>query len=118
MKRLLLFISLITYLACEESNLPEAGCKANNPIQDLAWLAEIKSNLEKLASPAKKYIHQYTYNKETVFFVEFCFQCPDAQSYVYNCTGKEICRFGGISGENTCPDFAEKARDTIILWEK
>jgi methylmalonyl-CoA/ethylmalonyl-CoA epimerase len=29
-----------------------------------------------------------------------------------------VCRFGGIAGFNTCPDFSQKAKNEKIIWRK
>ena len=64
----------------------------------------------------KVQLYNILYNSETVFLVDFCNQIADGQTLIYNCSGEVVCTFGGISGENTCPDFYELRTNEIILY--
>ena len=62
-------------------------------------------------------VNSYVYNGSFVIEVTPCVNCADGMTSVYNCSGTEICRFGGIAGFNTCPDFYQKATDKKLLWK-
>ena len=117
MKTVFILFSVIFLTSCPSDLDYETTCDVDIPIADLTWLREIKTNLEKSASASKKLITQYTYQGKSVFLVDSCNDCADNLTTLYNCEGTVICKFGGITGLNTCPDFEKKATDKIILWE-
>jgi PBP1b-binding outer membrane lipoprotein LpoB len=117
-KYIFIIISIVLLTSCSETKeLITTTCNTNNPLEDLTWLYEIKTNFDKSASASKKQIIQYTYKNETVFMIDICNGCSDNLTAVYNCEGTVICEFGGIAGVNTCPDFDEKATNQKIVWE-
>ena len=120
MKYIYVFIGItLLYTSCShnENNVEEKYCGVTNPIEDLAWLRELKLNLEKTMSPNKQEIIQYTYHKQTVFLVNSCKDCADNLVVIYNCSGEKICEFGGIDGRDTCSDFNTTKTNKILLWE-
>jgi len=118
MKPFFILLSILFLTSCgntkEVSAIP---CGTNNPLEDIAWLKEIKTGFDMSASATKKQIIQYMYNNETVFLIDACIGCPDSLTTVYNCKKEVVCQFGGIAGFNTCPDFNEKATNKKIVWE-
>ena len=106
----------IFLLSCENNN-STTTCDSENPLEDLAFLKEAKNTIDRVDCAGKSSIIQCFYNSETVFLINICDQIADGQTLVYNCTGEIVCKFGGIAGENTCPDFNEKATNKIILLE-
>ncbi len=117
MKNTIVLIVTLFFLSCTSDNEDPKTCGTNNPLEDIAWLKELKENVEMSASPAKAVFTQYTYNNETVFSIDTCADCADNLITVYNCEKEVICMFGGIGGLNTCPDFEQKATNKLILWE-
>lgn len=117
MKTVFIIFSVIFLTSCPSDLEYERICDVDIPIEDLAWLKEIKTNFEQSASASKKKITQYKYKDETVFLIDSCNNCSDNLTELYNCKGEIICEFGGIAGLNTCPDFEKEATDKIILWE-
>jgi len=114
---LVLFASLLLISCIKNLETPETSCATTLPLKELVWLSNIKTAFEQSTDAAKKQIIQYTYNNESVFLIDPCFNCPDNLITVYSCRGEKICEFGGIAGLNTCPDFYEQATNKIILWE-
>ena len=115
---LLTFLSLVS---CEENNNANNDeviivCNTQEPLQDLAFLKEAKNAIDAIDCGGRSSITQFTYNSETVFEVIICDQISDAQTLVYNCAGEIVCTFGGIAGQNTCPDFEQTTADKIILY--
>jgi len=91
--------------------------KEQNPL-NLPWIKEKIESYEKYPFPRKSMISEYEYNGEIVFLVESCYQCPDAQSFVYNEKKEKLCTLGGmVSSTNNCPDFFDKAIKKSILWK-
>lgn len=109
----LLFIVLICGCTPKDQDMV---CGVTHPLEELYWLHDLKQYFEQRMTPAGSQIVQYTYNGETVFWVDDCYRCSDGMQQVYNCEGDVICQFGGIAGVNTCPDFFEMATDSILLF--
>jgi hypothetical protein len=113
---ILLFLTFLLF-SCSNSENIISACNVENPLEDIAWLKQIKTNFKQSASATKKQIIQYTYNNETVFMIDVCNGCADNLTTVYNCEGNVICEFGGIAGLNTCPDFDKNSTNKIIIYE-
>jgi hypothetical protein len=92
-------------------------CKVENPIEDLQWLKDIRLVFEQRMIMAGAQIIQYTFQEEYVFWIDDCYNCPDALIQIYNCEGAVICEIGGIDGRDTCPDFLAEATDSIMLFD-
>ena len=118
----LMIISLCLIFACtnnkDDAKLTPAReyCGTTKPLEELTWLKEIKAVMVVNANATGGQIIAYKYEGEDVFWVDDCYSCDDKVVVVYNCEGEVICEFGGISGQNTCPDFAEKATDSVMLF--
>ncbi|MCB2218834.1 MAG: hypothetical protein KQI35_00460 [Bacteroidetes bacterium] len=113
---LILFSGLLMAASCNKRTDPVQLVPAGNPLTDLPWLKEIKQNLEISAKVTGAQIIQYTYRNEPVFWIDDCYNCFDKMIIVYDEAGNEICKFGGIAGLNTCPDFMQTATDSTMLW--
>ncbi len=109
---MLVLVSVLGLVGCRED--VNKTCNAKNP-QDLPWLRRIIDENQSNRHGAE--ITRYTYKGKSVFLVDLCKQCDDGLSNVYNCEGEVICRFGGIAGLNTCPDFSEPAAGEVI-WSR
>jgi hypothetical protein len=117
MKTVFLFLSVLILTSCpNKEDMFSTTCNTNNPLKDLTWLKEAKENIDRIDCAGKSSITQYLYNSNTVFEVNICSNITDGQTVVYSCEGEIICKFGGISGENTCPDFYQTAVDKVILY--
>ncbi|MEE9406721.1 MAG: hypothetical protein V3V28_01475 [Polaribacter sp.] len=106
----------IAVFSCNDSKNISMICGVENPLEELVFLKEAKNNIDRIDCAGKSSIKQYTYNSEIVFEVNICSQIADGQTLVYNCAGEVVCTFGGISGENTCPDFDKEKTNEIILY--
>lgn len=103
--------------ACNKSDVGNA-CDTDDPLNDTPWLKDLKEQFDKDMSPTRQIIIQYSYNGETVFYVDYCNLCSDALITVYDCEKNVVCEFGGTAGKNTCPDFTEKTTDKKILYDQ
>jgi len=103
----LLSISLSAFTCDDSLSLP---CDNNE------WLQE-RVNAMKHNTSQKGIIEQYEYEGQVVISINSCVGCADAMTIVYDCTGKELCKFGGIAGFNTCPDFNDAAVFTRVIFE-
>ena len=64
MKKLsFIFLFLILFLSCEKK---ENTCNCDNPLEDLAWLKELKAGFVNCSCQVS--IIQATYHKQTVFY--------------------------------------------------
>ena len=115
MKKLIIFLFLVTLFACDDNEIN--NCGTNNPLNDIAWLKELKSEFNNSKDLTKRRITQYNYKGNSVFMVEDCRDCSHRIAIVYDCDKNEVCLFGGYGGFNTCPDFNEQATNKKILWE-
>lgn len=115
-KKIFLGFCLVFLFSCTENDSTSV-CGSENPLEFLEFLKEAKNTINSIDCAGKSSIIQYTYNSESVFLINICDQIADGQTLVYNCAGKVVCKFGGIAGENTCPDFYENATNKIILFE-
>lgn len=106
---LLLSISFM-FMACKTTK-----DKSLESVNSISWINQLKSDFKKDTLQKHQIIH-YQYNNNDVFYVEKCYQCPDAMSYVYDINKKKLCEFGGIIGVNSCKDFNEKAKKIQILY--
>jgi hypothetical protein len=113
--KILSFLLLVT--SCTKDDEIKEFCVLDNPLEDLVWLKEIKTNLEQSTSANKSEIYEYSYKKQKVFWVDTCVDCTDNLITVYNCTGNKMCEFGGIAGVNTCLDFTSEATNKKLLWK-
>ncbi|AUC16667.1 hypothetical protein BTO06_16605 [Tenacibaculum sp. SZ-18] len=89
----------------------------DNPIEQLFWLKKIKTGLEQSVAPVKTEIYEDTYKQERIIRVNSFVGCSDSKTDVYNCGGNLMCKFGGIAGLNTCPDFDSQATNKKLLWK-
>ena len=92
-------------------------CFTDDPLEELAWLSDIRDTFDKDMGPQRQMIIMYKYHGEYVFLIDDCYQCPDALAFVFNCEGKATCEFGGFAGVNTCPDFEQNATDEKVLYD-
>jgi len=100
-------------LSCNEQ-AQDIPCPPNE--DGTSWLKEKIESMEK-ALDINAEIYTLTYNGNTVIEINDCLGCADAMTVVYDCAGNELCKFGGIAGFNTCPDFADKATNRKLYWE-
>jgi hypothetical protein len=64
-------------------------------------------------------IWQYRYNGQIVYLTVA--DCCDRYNYLYDSNCKLICApSGGFSGQGDgkCTDFADKAKDGVLVWKK
>lgn len=110
MKPLLTFLCFIFLSACAQK-------KVKDPLS-LNWIKEYIENTKKSPFPTQAIITQYTYQGETVFLVNGCYNCADALQFLYNENKEQLCVFGGmVANSNNCPDFFKKATDKKIVWK-
>ncbi len=101
-----LFIALSAF-TCDES--------ITNPCGDSDWLnAELQKMRRNKAG--KGLIEQYRYKDQLAISITDCNGCADAMTVVYDCAGQELCKFGGIAGFNTCPDFVGEAIFVGVIY--
>lgn len=116
-----LIILLFIFMSCDDDNGTESGtdtmiCNTQEPLADLKWLKDIKTNAEQSESDTAE-IYFCIYDDKEGFLVDLCVQCPDALTYFYDCEGNVVCEFGGYLGTNTCPDFEVKISKKELLWK-
>lgn len=106
---LLLILSLsFSAFTCEDS--------LDLPCANSDWL-QIKVKEIKRASWQKGLIEQYEYEGQVVISINNCVGCADAMTVIYDCAGNELCKFGGIAGYNTCPNFSVKAKFVKVIFK-
>lgn len=115
MRFFLISLVVIVFLSCKTTS--KAQNKNTNPLEEVSWLKELKTSFDNDTFQRKAMIIQYTYNNEIVFLIEDCYQCPDGMSTLYNSKKEKVCVFGGIMGNNSCPDFSEKAINEKVIYK-
>ena len=113
MKTTIVFMTLLLATCgfqCENSSFPDESSYC----PDTAWLRTIIENAQQNTSKAE--VIRYRYKNQTVYYVNTCIDCADGMAVVYDCSGQEICKFGGIAGFNTCPDFNDTATNKKVIW--
>ena len=106
-------ILLLGFSSCDASKNDTSKCEVQNPLEDLAWLKELKESLKD--SNLEKTIYQASYKKETVFYlmitdprVRLAFGVT-----LWNCEGKVIREFK--SGEYK--EFDTQVLNRIDLYK-
>lgn len=117
-------LATMLFTSCEKDTLiealieirPEQGrptaCYQGDPLVEIQWLADAIATSE--SNGRNVVVWQARYQGEEVFSVEETPAYPDQMSVWRNCEGETICQFGGFAGFNTCPDFYDVARPSII----
>lgn len=105
---LLAFGLSLSAFTCEDTfDLP---CNNND------WLQTKVKELKNSGSQ-KALIEQFEYERQVVISVNNCVGCADGMTVVYDCSGNELCKFGGIAGFNTCPNFAAEAKFVKVVFK-
>jgi hypothetical protein len=110
-----IFLSLIFFLRCSETNDgndPSSKTCSENPLSTIDWIKDLINNTDSNGLE----IIQYDYKDLTVFSINSCLNCADNLISVYDCQRNKICEFGGITGLNTCPDFDSEANNKTIIF--
>ena len=110
----LLFVTILAAASCNDP-LPDIECNTNEEGTP-SWLDEKIEQMHR-ADMQQAEVYTYKYKSETVIMINACVDCADSMTLVYNCAGTEICKFGGIAGFNTCPDFEATATDRKLYWK-
>ena len=114
----LLLLALVFLSACQKEDCENCPCNIENPLEEVGWLKDmVATSAEGSTEPRQLQILQFTYEGECVFWIDNCYNCADKMVLVYNYEKEEICRFGGIIGFNTCPDFLDIATERKVLLE-
>jgi hypothetical protein len=92
MKTIILFptICLLILVGCEYDKPAKAECISDNPIEDFAWLKEMKNSLTQCDCEVS--IIQGTYNNQTVFFTALTDVLCDGINIptLFDCDGKIV----------------------------
>ena len=116
-KAVLLFsFAVLVFSSCDENNTVTEVCNLENPLENLTFLKDAKDAIDRIDCGGKSSITQFRYNSEIVFEINICSGITDGETQIYNCAGDVICAFGGISGQNTCPDFEKNTTDKVVLY--
>jgi hypothetical protein len=111
MKRFGFFSAMVLMLLafrCEDEIVLPEECDFNSQIESIIATAR--------NTDQKTLIELYEYEGNYVYSVNTCVDCADSMTEIYECDGEVICRFGGIAGFNTCPDFCQVARLIRIVF--
>jgi len=116
MKKLSYLIMLVFFVgfSCQqEAEEPTfEACGVQNPLKELAWLAERIASIESPGLSSRSFITQADYNEETIFIMKIC--CPNCNTVIsaYNCEGTLL----GVVGNNSEIDPV-LIRNERIIWE-
>jgi uncharacterized lipoprotein YajG len=108
-KIFLVFIAVVLITGCEKNN---NTCNCSNPLEDLAWLRELKSSFTNCT--CRIAIMQATYDKQTVFYT--IMNDPLCDGYfpvvLQDCTGAQVKVYGQPSGD----EFGNEVKDRRELY--
>ncbi|TDQ18871.1 hypothetical protein DFQ04_0681 [Algoriphagus boseongensis] len=112
MKKLFPILVLILGLwSCQDQEGPRA-CGTENPIEDLAWLKNLITEIEGYSLSEYNYVVQSTYRGKTIFLVQSC--CPFC-SYavpIFDCQGNSLGYIGQQDGIQ--PDDVKEGK---VIWK-
>jgi len=95
-------------LSCKEkTDLTSNACGTEDPASEIEWISKIVAEFE--ANQTLSFIELYSYEGQKIFLIAHCVICSDGLTVACDCDQNTVCKFGGIAGFNTCPDFEEKA---------
>jgi hypothetical protein len=109
MKKLsFLLVLMVLLLNCEKN---DNTCNCNDPINDLAWLKDVKSSFTNCFCEMS--IIQATYNKQTVFYTAMTDPlCDGIYGYIiFDCKGDRIKTY--MPGDQT---FFNEVTDIKVLY--
>lgn len=90
-------------------------CEVDNPLEDIPWLKERVDAM--ISNNIKAYVYRCIYNNQPGFLINDCVSCRDGIAFFASCDGILVCRFGGFTGEVSCPDFNEKLTLKELIFE-
>lgn len=113
-----LLLSLLGVDCKKEVSLPICG--VNNPLNELAWLKDIKTNFENDSEITSAEIILYQLNGVYYFYVlKTIYSSHDIPNRIYDCDGNEKYVCGGFSPpDNNCSTFFSQAQKIKTLWKK
>jgi len=109
----LLIISCLTTILLLFAACDKVGkvCEVSDPITELPWLVSMKG--EENISISKAILKDKKKGKRIEgFFIEPNKPCADAITNYYNCSGEEVCYYGGFSGFK-CNDYEVIKKEVI-----
>lgn len=110
----MIFTLIILMFSCEKS---VKVCNYNNPLEDLAWLKELKNSFTNCTCQIT--IFQATYNKQTVFYYSVndprCDSVPQPIN-LFDCAGETIKSYAPT--EQTFGDEVTNSKEIYICKEK
>ncbi|MEP1488287.1 MAG: hypothetical protein ABJK28_07655 [Algibacter sp.] len=114
MKYTLIFLFVISFLGCSETDNgnPSSKTCSDDPLENIDWLKNLINNTDSNGLE----IIQYDYKEQTAFSINNCLNCADNLIVIYDCERNKICEFGGIAGLNTCPDFDSEATNKTVIF--
>lgn len=97
-----LFPCILLFLGCEDTKTYPS------------WIDETIAKHKAEGAQTSAMIFECMYKDKKVYYVDLCVACPDYQTTLYDTEKKVVCKFGGITGQITCPDFDCTGKETII----
>ena len=89
MKKIALFL-LIIVSACQYDDVPKTNCGVKDPANDLPWLKQMISDLEKSSLRPYFRVEQVEYKGEVGFYVNNCCPVCDTLPIFYKCSGDQV----------------------------
>lgn len=94
-------------------------CGIENPITNLPWLKDLKTDLEEDSEVNSSKIIQYRLNDADYIYVQKSVgSAYDFPNTIYDCEGNEKYKCGGNQPVDNCATFFSEAQKIKILWEK
>lgn len=114
MKKIILLLTMILFIlnCCTYDKLTKTECNSDDPIEDFAWLKEMKNSLTNCSCEIS--IIQGTYNNQTVFFTALTDALCDGIDIptLFDCEGKVVRTFTS----NDYRDFYDHVTRDKVLY--
>ena len=106
-------------MGCKEKENIICTCGVPDPLVNLTWLKEIKTNLENDPNIISSEIIMYSLEGQDYILVESHIDsAQDIPSTIYDCKRNEKYKCGGNQLYDNCSIFFSKAQKKNLLWEK
>lgn len=104
--------------SCVKEKNAVTYCHYDNPLVQIEWLRTIKNNMELSGMTNRFEIYSYSYLGNDVFLVDECKNCPDYQSFIYDCNENVICTVGGLAPNKSCKNLLLLGTNKKLLYSK
>lgn len=113
-----LLLLILSGAGCEKDESPTV-CGVKNPLENLAWLKDLKVSLEQNSDVSSAEIIIYRWNDLDYIYVQKSIRSAhDLPNSIFDCLGEIKFSCGGNQPTNNCSTFFTEAQKIKTLWKK